>query len=255
MPFKFRISTLEANKNDYPRGKHYGNWAGLSDVERKLISDNIKWGVNVFGVIGTMVHWRWTFAESLSVPTIPSISESLSVNYAGSFPMSSSLSAPAIPSISEDVQLSSTVVDDCEAAFDEYVAAGVVSDTDAVDFKVGTACARLTMDASAAVGRLATNDFGPLDAREYNYVKFWIKSSITINTNELSFLLDDTAECVSPIKDLNIGALVANTWTEKTLALGDTSGLSAIRSFGFDQDVDKGAFVLRIDQVRLCKGV
>jgi hypothetical protein len=68
MPFKFRVSTLEAGKNDYPRGKHYGNWAGLSDVERKLISDNIKYGVNVFGIIGTMVHWQWVIQNQRTVP-------------------------------------------------------------------------------------------------------------------------------------------------------------------------------------------
>ena len=98
MPFKFRISTLEAGKNDYPRGKHYGNWAGLSDVERKLISDNIKWGVNVFGIIGTMVLWQTVSTKNLVVP-VPSLSYQVLMTNGGQHLVEPALSTP-VPTLS-----------------------------------------------------------------------------------------------------------------------------------------------------------
>ena len=247
--------SLSPDSSAYPKGLHKGNASGLPGVDADLVEENIKWNTTLFGILGEMVIWRWTFAEALAVPVIPSISESLVEDHSGgSHPMAESLSVPAIPVIAESVALSYEVVDDCEAAWDEYVGSDVTVSVDNADYKVGSGCNKFDMAAEASVGRLATNDFGPLDARAYNYIKFWIKSSIAINSNELSILLDDTAGCISPLKDLNIGALTANTWTEKTLALGDASGLSAICSVGIDQDVDKGAFTLRVDQVRLTKG-
>ena len=246
---------LSAASSDYRKGIHRGHPSGLSGIEPDLLPENIKWNTTIFGVLGSMVIWRWTFAESLAVPTIPTISESVFENHSGgSHPVAGSLSVPSIPAIAESVALSYEVVDDCEAAWDEYVGSEVTVSVDNVDYKVGSGCNKLEMAAGASVGRLATNNFGPLDARVYNFIKFWIKSSIAINSNELSVLLDDTPGCISPLKDLNIGTLAANTWTEKTLALGDASALSAICSVGIDQDVDKGAFTLRVDQVRLTRG-
>jgi hypothetical protein len=249
------IRSLSSASSAYPGGIHKGHPAGLLGIEPNLLADNIKWNTTIFGVLGTMVIWRWTFAHGLTIPAIPSVQESLIENHSGgNFPESKTLAIPTIPSVTKDVVISSIVLDDCEAAWDEYTQANVISAVDNADYKVGTGSAKLDMAAAAVVGRLATHNFGPIDGRVYNYIKVWLKSSINIVDNELSILLDNHAQCVSPEKDLNIGALTANTWTEKTLALGDASGLSALISVGIDQDVDKGAFTLRIDQVRLTKG-
>jgi hypothetical protein len=255
MGFYIARRALSASSSEYKKGLHRGHPSGLVGVDADLVADNIKWNTTLFGILGSLVIWRWTFAEFLAAPSIPAISKIVVENHSGgSFPESFSLAVPTIPSIAKSLALTYEVIDDCEVAWDEYVGTGVTVSVDNVDFKVGSGCNKWDMAAGASVGRLATNNFGPIDARAYTNIKFWIKSSITINTNELSLLLDDTAQCVSPIKDLNIGALTANTWTEKIFALGDTSGLGAICSVGIDQDVDKGAFTLRIDQVRLTKG-
>lgn len=250
------IRTLSASSSEYLKGIHRGHPFGLQGIEPDLIAENIKWNTTIFGIMGTMVIWRRAFGKNLSLPALPSISKSINENHSGgSHLMNKSWAVPAISSISENVELSYAVLDDCEAAWDEYVAADVISTIDVADFKVGTGSQKIDVASNASVGRLATNNFGPLDGPcAYNYLKFWIKSSIAINTNELSILLDDTSGCTSPIKDLNIGVLTANVWTEKTLALGDPSGLGALISIGIDMDIDKGAFTLRVDQVRLTKG-
>ncbi len=93
MPFKFRIDSLHANSNAYPRGRHLGNWLGLSDVDKKLISDNIKWGVNVFGIIGTMVQWQTQVNKTLAIP-VPSVNAELVVTNGGQFVAEPALTIP-----------------------------------------------------------------------------------------------------------------------------------------------------------------
>ncbi len=116
------------------------------------------------------------------------------------------------------------------------------------------ASAKMAVADLAAVGRLATEDIGPFDLSPYKYLKAWVRSSVIISSNDLSILLDDHAQCISPSKDLDIGDLAADTWTEIVLDMGDTSGLTAIISIGIDMDIDKGIFDFWIDQVRATKG-
>ncbi len=248
------IRSLSPDSSDYPAGIHKGHPAGLSAVEPDLVADSIKWNTTIFGVMGSMVIWRWAFDRSLSV-VVPLITLIVAENHSGgSFPESFALSIPAIPDIARLLELSYVVADDCETAWDESVSPEVICTVDNVDYKYGSGCNLFSVGYDATVGHLATNDFGPIDARDYNYVKFWIKSSVTLNSGDLKYQLDDTPGCISPLKEINIGVLTANTWTEKTLSLGDTSGLSLLCSHAIAMDIDKGAFTLRIDQVRFTKG-
>lgn len=248
------IRSLSPSSSAYPQGIHKGHPAGLPGVEPRLVPENIKWNTTIFGIMGSMVIWRWTLDQSLPV-VVPLISLIAAENHSGgSFPESFALPIPAIPNIARGLELSYVVADDCETAWDESVSPEVVCTVDNVDYKYGAGCNLFTVGADATVGHLATNDFGPIDARDYNYVKFWIKSSVAINSGDLKYQLDDTPGCVSPLKEIDIGALTANTWIEKTLSLGDTSGLSALCSHAIAMDIDKGAFTLRIDQVRFTKG-
>jgi len=159
-----------------------------------------------------------------------------------------------LPTVDKAAELSWLLIDDCEAAWDEYVQANVTSTADAVTKKIGAASAKMAVADLAAVGRLATHDIGPFDLTPYRYLRAWIYSSIGLSSGDISILLDSHAQCVSPEKDLDIGDIPATDWTQVTLDMGDTSGLGAIISIGTDMDIDKGIFDLWIDQVRATKG-
>ena len=62
-------------------------------------------------------------------------------------------------------------------------------------------------------------------------------------------LLDDTAACASPIKLLNLPAILANTWTLVEIDPGDMSACTAIISVGLKQVVDKGVMNIFIDYI------
>ncbi|MGD0591039.1 MAG: hypothetical protein ABSA44_09610 [Bacteroidota bacterium] len=142
------------------------------------------------------------------------------------------------------------LIEDCEDAWDENVAANVTSTAD-TDCKVGSHAAKLAVgDAVAAGTILATEAITALDLSTRKEISLWIKSSITINASDLQLLLDDTANCASPLESLNIPALVANAWTKIALTLANPGSDTAIISVGVKMVVDKGAFNLFIDDVR-----
>jgi len=185
---------------------------------------------------------------------IPKISLAVAEDHSGgAFTATPSLTIPE-PSVAGVAALSWVLVEDCEDAWDEYVQANVTSTADNVDYQIGSASAKLAVGTDAAVGRLATEAITSADLTSYNYLRAWVKSSVTITSGDISILLDDHAECVSPTEDLNIGDLTADTWTQVTLPFDDPSLLGAIISIGIDMKNDKGAFDFRIDQVRATEG-
>ncbi len=216
--------------------------------------DEPEW-MDIQGIIGYITGGanRMIAPPTLVIPT-PSISQ---VTEQHSSPpgktATPSLTIPA-PSIAEAAEVSSVLIEDCEDAWTEYVQANVTSTADGVEKKFGAASAKMAVADAAAVGRLATEDIGPVDLSPYKYLKVWVRSSVGLDDGDISILLDEHAQCVSPLKDLSIGAISADTWTELLLDMGDTAGLTDIISIGIDMDVDKGIFDFWVDQVRATKG-
>ncbi len=190
---------------------------------------------------------------TLVIPEPPEISVVVAEDHSGGgHVFDKTLTIPA-PSIAGVAELSWLLIDDCEDAWAEYVQANVTSTADGVTKRIGAASAKMAVADAAAVGRLATEDIS-VDLSPYKYLKAWIYCSIGLSSGDISILLDEHAQCVSPLKDLDIGDIAATTWTQITLDMGDTSGLAAIISIGIDMDIDKGIFNFWIDQVRATKG-
>ena len=59
------LVALDPNSNAYPAGRHLGDVAGLSHVNTDLISDNVRAGINIFGVIGNMDYYQRYIGASL----------------------------------------------------------------------------------------------------------------------------------------------------------------------------------------------
>ena len=140
-------------------------------------------------------------------------------------------------------------VENCEHSWDEYVATGVNSTVDSGDNKVGNNSVKLDVGEAAAVGVLATKSISSKDLRGYDGIKLWIKSNVAINDGDLRLLLDDNTDCTSPLETLSIPALRANAWKEVTIDLSEPAVDSAVTSIGLERTVDKGAFVVHIDNV------
>ncbi|GAI36693.1 unnamed protein product, partial [marine sediment metagenome] len=196
---------------------------------------------------------RMLAPPTLIIPQPPDISVIVAEDHSGGgHVFDKTLTIPA-PTIADAVEVSSVLIDDCEDAWDEYVQANVTSTADGVTKKIGAASAKMAVADAAGVGRLATEVIS-VDLSPYKYLKAWIRNSVALDAADISILLDEHAQCISPLKDLSLPGIAANTWTEVLLDMGDTSGLTAIISIGIDMDVDKGIFDFWIDQVRATKG-
>ena len=145
-------------------------------------------------------------------------------------------------------------VEDCEDAWNEQVVGGVTSDIDAIDKKEGTASVILTMAEGAAIGVLAS-EVVTLDLTNYKSITLWIKSSIATASGNLQLLLDEHANCASPLETLNLPALAANTWTAVTLVLSNPASLGSIISVGLKQAVDLGICIIHLDAIKATKDV
>lgn len=215
--------------------------------------DEPEW-MDIQGIIGYITGGvnRMIAPPTLVIPTpsISQVTEQHSSPPGKTITPSLSITVPSIDVVAGESWL---LVEDCEDAWNEYVQANVTSTADAVEKKIGAASAKMAVADAASVGRLATEAISA-DLSPYKYLKAWVRSSINLNAADLSILLDEHAQCISPLKDLSLPAITADTWTEILLDMGDTSGLTAIISIGVDMDVDKGIFNFWIDQVRATKG-
>jgi hypothetical protein len=148
-----------------------------------------------------------------------------------------------------------TIIQDCENAWNEQAVSGVINSSDTTDKQVGDASAKLVMADNASVGILASKAIQTLNIKNSVTIYIWLKSSIALNSGDLQLLLDDTANCVSPIKFLDIKSIEANTWVRIPIHLGDASGLTSLVSIGIKQTRDLGGFSLWLDDIRTNLGV
>jgi len=147
------------------------------------------------------------------------------------------------------------VVENCEDAWNESIDPDVTSELDTVDYKVDAGAVKLTVAAGASAGDiLATEAISSLNITNAHSIALWIKCSVNTAAGDLKLLLDDTANCASPLETLNIPALVADTWTRVILPLSSPGSLTALISVGLKYAVDIGACVIRLDDITAVKG-
>ena len=147
----------------------------------------------------------------------------------------------------------STLVHDCEAAWDELVDADATVTADASVFKVGTKSMKAIVAAGLSAGDIvATDNFTAKDLSGMTHIGVWFRSSVALDAGDYQILLDDTASCASPIESLDLPAVTAaqvDTWLFCKLPLAAAASCTAIVSVGFKCVVGKpGTFYL--DDVR-----
>lgn len=146
----------------------------------------------------------------------------------------------------------------CEVAFDELVDGDVTATADPTIFKQGTkSCKLVVADGCGAGDILATDAIVAKNLSNCTKIGMWIRSSVALALGDLQLLLDDHAQCVSPIESIDIPAITAgeiNTWKYVKLTLATPASCTAIISVGIKMIVDKGAFTLYVDDIRGLEG-
>ena len=137
----------------------------------------------------------------------------------------------------------------CASVFDESVDSDFTVALDTKDKKQGTQSCRFTIAAGASAGDLATDSITSKDISGYDYVEFWVKSTVATSAGNLKVHLDDTANCASPVESVSIPALSADTWTFVRDKIDNPELCSAIISVGLEFDSDLGACTVWLDDI------
>jgi hypothetical protein len=142
-----------------------------------------------------------------------------------------------------------TMIFNCETPFNEQVISNVTVGTDTTNHKLGTYSSSCTVAAAFTTGVVASKALTSTNMSNYGGVRFWARSSVTLAAGDWQLLLDDSANCASPVLTLNIPAMTANTNYQFYLDGGNMSAATAIISIGLKQAVDKGAMIFQIDDI------
>ena len=145
------------------------------------------------------------------------------------------------------VYTSSLLIEDCQDAWNEHTEAGVAHSTTAPGY-IGTNCARET---TTAVGiAVLASEVIVKNLTAYDAVVWYARSSLSPTAGQLALLLDDHAECVSPLETLPYPALTATVWKQCFAKLSDPSLLAALISVGVSSVADLANGTFDIDMVR-----
>lgn len=135
-------------------------------------------------------------------------------------------------------------IHDATTEWDEAAApSNITRVVDTEDYKKVPASNKFSVAAAFTTGLVSSKDISSLDLSGYDYVEFWIKSTIATIATTLTLLLDDNAACVSATETITIPALVADTWTFVRTALSNPELDTAIISVGLNIAVDTFAAV------------
>ena len=146
-------------------------------------------------------------------------------------------------------KIDSTSITNCNSVFDESVDSDFTVTADTEDKKQGTASNKMVVAVGATGGELATDSIASKDISKYDYIEFWIKSTVATSAGNIKIHLDNTANCASPLESADVPALTADTWTFVRVALSNPELNTAIISVGLEYDADIGACTIWLDDV------
>jgi hypothetical protein len=148
------------------------------------------------------------------------------------------------------------VIEDCEDAWNEQSVAEVTAtaSTTAAALAVGTNSAKFAIGANFTTGIIGSEAFGSaLNLSKYTHIYAFVYSTVALDAGDIQLLLDNTAECASPLETINLPAIPATTLTRVRLPLANPDSDLAIISIGLNLTVDKGAMDFHIDDVNAVK--
>jgi hypothetical protein len=153
---------------------------------------------------------------------------------------------------SVEVRLNNTrrTIENCDSVWTELVDGDVTATADTEMKRQGSASNKFVLAAGIDAGDIiATNSIESTDFSKFTHVEFFIYSTVATSAGDIQLLLDNTAQCASPLETLSVPALTADTWTWVRVALDNPELDTAIISVGLKHTVDIGAATIYLDGI------
>jgi len=138
----------------------------------------------------------------------------------------------------------------CNTAFDESVDSDFTITANTEDYKTGSASNKIVIAAGASAGDTASDTITSVNIEKYDYIEFWIKSTVATSSGNLKIHLVDAGGIE---ESLDVPALTADTWKYCRVALSNPEDNTAITQIRFEYDSDLGACVVYLDDIKAVK--
>jgi len=143
----------------------------------------------------------------------------------------------------------------CGTTFDETTDSDITQAVSTEDYKKDGSSLKLTIAVGASAGDKITDSISSVDLSKYDFIEFWIKSTVATSAGNLKIHLDNgtvTADG-NDLESLNVPALTADTWKYCRVALSNPESDTAIVSIGLEYDSDLGACTVFLDDIKAVK--
>jgi hypothetical protein len=141
----------------------------------------------------------------------------------------------------------------CNSAFDDNVDDDFNITADTEDYKTGSASNKIVISVNATGGETASDTITTVDISKYDYLEFWIKSSVATSTTVSGNLKIHLIDADGIQESLDVPALTANVWKYCRVALVAPYDNTAITQVRFEYDSDLGACVVHLDDIKVVK--
>ena len=138
----------------------------------------------------------------------------------------------------------------CNSAFDDSVDSNFTITANTEDYKTGSASNKIVIAAGASAGDTASDTITAVNLEKYDYIEFWIKSTVATSSGNLKLHLVDAGGIE---ESLDVPALTADTWKYCRVALSNPEDNGAITQIRFEYDSDLGACVVFLDDIKAVK--
>ena len=138
----------------------------------------------------------------------------------------------------------------CNTAFDESVDSDFTITANTEEYKTGSASNKIVIADGASAGDTASDTITSVNIEKYDYIEFWIKSTVATSAGNLKLHLVDAGGIE---ESLDVPALTADTWKYCRVALSNPEDNTAITQIRFEYDSDLGACVVYLDDIKAVK--
>jgi hypothetical protein len=152
-------------------------------------------------------------------------------------------------------KVTSKTLHSCGTTFDESTDSDITQAVSTEDYKRDGSSLKLTIASGASAGDKITDSITSVDLSRYDYVEFWIKSTVATSSGNLKIHLDNATVTAdgNDLESLDVPALTADTWKYCRVALSNPETDTAIVSIGLEYDNDLGACTIHLDDIKAVK--
>ena len=150
-----------------------------------------------------------------------------------------------------------TSIHQCNSVFDSSVDSDFTASVDSEDKVQGSGSNKFVIAIGGSAGDIAGDTFTAKDISKYDYLEFWVKSTVATSAGNLKIHLDDAAittvtiAAATILESVDVPALSADTWTHCRVALSNPESNTAITAVALEYDSDLGACTVRLDDIKV----